>query len=103
MYHLDDDEYLSIPYYRKTRSICPECLQPIDADIYEEDDQIWMKKSCEDHGPFRDKLSSSAKYYKWTHWAIRDKDGKVLLIDATSIAISAMLMSSNQVILWNLP
>jgi len=78
MYHLDDDEYLSIPYYRKTRSVCPECLQPIDADIYEEDDQIWMKKSCEDHGSFRDKLSSSAKYYKWTHWAIKDKDGKVL-------------------------
>ena len=78
MYHLDDDEYLSVPYYRKTRSVCPECLEPIDAEVYEEDDQIWMKKSCEDHGFFKDKLSSSAKYYKWTHWAIRDKDGKVI-------------------------
>ncbi|MFX0137332.1 MAG: tetraether lipid synthase Tes [Candidatus Hodarchaeota archaeon] len=78
MYHLDDDEYLSVPYYRKTRSICPECLEPIDAEVYEEEDQIWMKKSCEEHGFFKDKLSSSAKYYKWTHWAIKDKDGKVV-------------------------
>jgi uncharacterized radical SAM superfamily Fe-S cluster-containing enzyme len=78
MYHLDDDEYLNVPYYRKTRSICPECLEPIDAEVYEEDDQIWMRKSCEEHGKFKDKLSSSAKYYKWTHWAIKDKDGKVI-------------------------
>ncbi|MFX0004463.1 MAG: tetraether lipid synthase Tes [Candidatus Hodarchaeota archaeon] len=78
MYHLDDDEYLNVPYYRKTRSVCPECLEPIDAEVYEENDQIWMKKSCEEHGQFKDKLSSSAKYYKWTHWAIRDKDGKVV-------------------------
>ncbi|MFX0038734.1 MAG: tetraether lipid synthase Tes [Promethearchaeota archaeon] len=78
MYHLDDDEYLNVPYYRKTRSVCPECLEPIDAEVYEEDDQIWMKKSCEEHGQFKDKLSSSAKYYKWTHWAIRDKDGNII-------------------------
>jgi uncharacterized radical SAM superfamily Fe-S cluster-containing enzyme len=78
MYHLDDDEYLNVPYYRKTRSICPECLEPIDAEVYEENDQIWMRKSCEEHGQFKDKLSSSAKYYKWTHWAIKDKDGTVV-------------------------
>ncbi|MFX0005904.1 MAG: tetraether lipid synthase Tes [Promethearchaeota archaeon] len=78
MYHLDDDEYINVPYYRKTRSICPECLEPIDAEVYEENDQIWMKKSCEEHGEFKDKLSSSAKYYKWTHWAIKDKDGNVV-------------------------
>jgi len=78
MYHLNDEEYLNVPYYRKTRSVCPECLEPIDAEVYEENDQIWMKKSCEDHGQFKDKLSSSAKYYKWTHWAVKDKDGKVI-------------------------
>ncbi|MFX1391454.1 MAG: tetraether lipid synthase Tes [Promethearchaeota archaeon] len=78
MYHLNDDEYLSVPYYRKTRSVCPECLEPIAAEIYEENDEIWMKKSCEEHGQFKDKISSSAKYYKWTHWAIKDKDGNVV-------------------------
>ncbi|MHA2400188.1 MAG: tetraether lipid synthase Tes [Promethearchaeota archaeon] len=78
MYHLDDDEYLNEPYYRKTQSICPECLQPIAAEIYEEDEQIWMRKNCEDHGDFKDLLSSSAKYYKWTHYAIKDKDGNII-------------------------
>jgi len=78
MYHLDDDEYLNELYYRKTRSICPECLQPIAAEIYEEDEQIWMRKNCEDHGDFKDLLSSSAKYYKWTHYAIKDKDGNIV-------------------------
>jgi uncharacterized radical SAM superfamily Fe-S cluster-containing enzyme len=78
MYHLDDEEYLNIPYYRKTRSVCPECLEPITAEVYEENDEIWMRKSCEEHGQFKDKISSNAKYYKWTHWAIKDKDGKVI-------------------------
>ncbi|MFX1365355.1 MAG: tetraether lipid synthase Tes [Promethearchaeota archaeon] len=78
MYHLDDDEYLNVPYYRKTRSICPECLEPIGAEVYEDNDEIWMKKTCEEHGQFKDKLSSSAKYYKWTHWAIKDKNGNIV-------------------------
>ena len=78
MYHLDDDEYLNTPYYRKTGSVCPECLEPIGAEVYEENDEIWMRKTCEEHGQFKDKISSSAKYYKWTHWAVKDKGGNVI-------------------------
>ena len=78
MYHLDDDEYLNTPYYRKTGSVCPECLEPIVAEVYEENDEIWMRKTCEEHGQFKDKISSSAKYYKWTHWAVKDKGGNVI-------------------------
>lgn len=70
MYHLDklDPEYLEKPWYNKTGSVCPECLKNISAEIYEEDAQIWMKKTCSDHGEFKDLISSNAKYYKWTHW-----------------------------------
>jgi len=80
MYHIDNSEYLKTPYYHKTISVCPECLQKIDAEIVEEKDEIWMKKTCPEHGAFKDKLSSSAKYYKWTHyktpeWSF-DKDGE---------------------------
>ena len=78
MYHLNDSEYINEKYYRKTRSVCPECLQPIGAEVYEEDEKIWMKKNCQEHGDFRDLISSSAKYYKWTHYAIKDKNGKVV-------------------------
>ena len=78
MYHLDDSDYINEKYYRKTQSVCPECLERIDAEVYEEDDQIFMRKTCPDHGDFKDKISSSAKYYKWTHWAIKDENGNVI-------------------------
>ncbi len=78
MYHLDDSDYLNEKYYRKTESVCPECLGKIGAEVYEENDEIWMRKTCPEHGDFRDKISSSAKYYKWTHWAIKDEHGKVV-------------------------
>jgi uncharacterized radical SAM superfamily Fe-S cluster-containing enzyme len=77
MYHLDNDkEYLNEKYYRKTFSVCPDCLERIPAEVYEKDDEIWMEKECPDHGVFKDKLSSSARYYKWTHWERNDKSGE---------------------------
>jgi uncharacterized radical SAM superfamily Fe-S cluster-containing enzyme len=78
MYHLDGSDYLNEKYYRKTFSVCPECLDRIPAEVYEENDEIWMKKNCPEHGDFRDKISSSAKYYKWTHYAVRDKEGNIV-------------------------
>ena len=68
MYHLDGTEYLNQKYYRKTQSVCPECLQKIPAELIEKAGEIWMEKTCPDHGFFKDKISSSAKYYKWTHY-----------------------------------
>ena len=81
MYHLDGTDVLDERYYQKTRSVCPECLKVIDAEILEEDDQIWMKKNCKEHGDFKDKISSNAKYYKWTHYGTDEwnflKNGEV--------------------------
>ncbi|MBD3214414.1 MAG: radical SAM protein [Candidatus Lokiarchaeota archaeon] len=77
MYHLDGTDILKEKYYHKTKSVCPECLDKIDAEVYEEDDEIWMKKECPKHGEFKDKISSSAKYYKWTHYAEKDENGNV--------------------------
>ncbi|MBN1802180.1 MAG: radical SAM protein [Candidatus Lokiarchaeota archaeon] len=77
MYHIDGTDYLKTPFYAKTRSVCPECLQPINAEIVEENDEIFMKKTCPEHGAFSDKISSSAKYYKWTHYAQRNEKGEV--------------------------
>jgi len=80
MYHIDNSDYLKTPYYQKTRSVCPECLQTIDAEVVEEKDEIWLKKTCPEHGDFKDKLSSSARYYKWTHYKTNEwsfeKDGE---------------------------
>jgi len=52
---------------RKTTSICPECLQPIPAEIYVDDELGWvmMRKKCKDHGDFKDKLSINPEEYVW--------------------------------------
>ena len=72
MYHIDGTDYLKEKYYRKTKSVCPECLQKIPAELIEKNDEIWMEKTCPEHGFFTDKISSSAKYYKWTHYGTGD-------------------------------
>ncbi len=53
---------------KETMSICPECLQPIPAKIYIEDNErrwVMMRKECPEHGEFRDKLASDPEYYVW--------------------------------------
>ena len=50
---------------RNTTSLCPECLQPIPAEIYVDKERDWvmMRKKCEDHGEFKDKLSIDPQDY----------------------------------------
>ncbi len=52
---------------RNTTSICPECLQPIPAEIYVDANMGWvmMRKHCEEHGDFKDKISVNPEEYKW--------------------------------------
>jgi len=52
---------------RRTTSLCPECLQPIAAEVYVDPETNWvmMRKQCKDHGEFKDKLSVDAEEYKW--------------------------------------
>lgn len=37
---------------KKTQSVCPVCLKTVDAYIAVQDDGIYLKKSCKDHGDF---------------------------------------------------
>ena len=60
----------------KTKSLCPECLKVIDADVYEEDGKILIKKSCEEHGEFDDIYWSDADLYKkFTRWGFKEDEG----------------------------
>jgi hypothetical protein len=60
----------------KTKSLCPQCLKVIDADVYEEDGKILMKKSCEEHGEFDDVYWSDADLYnKFAKWRYEGKAG----------------------------
>ncbi len=48
----------------KTKSLCPECLGVIDAEIEEKDNKIFIKKSCKEHGSFEDLYYGDAKVFK---------------------------------------
>ncbi len=48
---------------KATQSICPECIQVIEALLFEEHGAVYMEKSCPVHGHFRDKIYSDAKLY----------------------------------------
>ncbi len=50
-------------FYELTRSICPQCLALIDAQILLKDGRVIMRKRCPDHGWFEVLLSSDAELY----------------------------------------
>ncbi|MBU0467572.1 MAG: radical SAM protein [Candidatus Omnitrophica bacterium] len=49
---------------RTTKSVCPKCLEQIDACLIEKDSCIFLQKSCKDHGNFDILLSRTPKLYK---------------------------------------
>ncbi len=61
---------------RKTQSLCPECLNVISADLFEEDGKVIMKKECSAHGCFRDILSTNVPLFKKTEkWSLLEGEG----------------------------
>ena len=61
---------------KTTQSICPECLKVIDARLFEENDAVYMEKTCAEHGEFRDKIYSDARlYHKMEAWEFGDNRG----------------------------
>ena len=48
---------------KNTTSICPQCLEPVDAEVFERLGEVWMDKSCTRHGHFSALLSSDIKHY----------------------------------------
>ncbi|MCK4398186.1 MAG: radical SAM protein [Methanophagales archaeon] len=64
----------------KTKSLCPECLEVIDAEVYEsEGGEILIKKKCEKHGEFDDVYWSDASlYHKFAKWQYEGKAGITL-------------------------
>lgn len=49
---------------RTTKSLCPECMSVIDAQIYEEGGVVYMGKTCEKHGKFEDIYWSDYEIFK---------------------------------------
>ena len=51
-------------YYDFTLSLCPQCLRRIDAKIVFEDTNVYMLKSCPDHGFSKVLIATDIDYYK---------------------------------------
>jgi len=49
---------------KKTKSLCPECLSVVDAEVYEDNEKIMIKKECEEHGNFDSTYWGSDYLYK---------------------------------------
>lgn len=50
---------------RKTESVCPHCLISLPATVYEKDKEVWMTKSCPEHGRFDVYLWPDPEHYEW--------------------------------------
>lgn len=50
--------------YRKTTSLCPTCLKPLEARIFEENGRIMIEKECPEHGYFKNTYWSDSEFYK---------------------------------------
>lgn len=49
---------------KKTKSLCPQCLKIIDAEVYEDKGKVMIKKECEKHGNFNNIYWSDSDLYK---------------------------------------
>ncbi|MGQ9759187.1 MAG: tetraether lipid synthase Tes [Candidatus Methanomethylicaceae archaeon] len=49
---------------KRTKSLCPECLQVLEADIYEEGGVVYIGKTCPSHGRFDDIYWSDYDLFK---------------------------------------
>jgi uncharacterized radical SAM superfamily Fe-S cluster-containing enzyme len=54
----------------RTKSVCPSCLKVIDAWIVEIGQEIYMEKSCTEHGAYRELIwqDSRENYLKWLNY-----------------------------------
>ena len=48
---------------KDTKSLCPECGKPLDAEVYDEDGKVLIKKTCDEHGEFINTYWSDDELY----------------------------------------
>ena len=74
----------------KVESVCPACyqegkIQRINGSIIEDDGKVWISKTCDIHGPFKDIYFGDVNLYKkWMKYKVTGKsapDVKTQLFD----------------------
>jgi uncharacterized radical SAM superfamily Fe-S cluster-containing enzyme len=64
---------IRLPY--KTRSLCPECLSIIEAEVFENNGKVMIRKTCEKHGEFEDVYWGDVELFKFASRFARDGKG----------------------------
>ena len=59
--HVEENFSKALP--QQTLSLCPECLKVLPATIYEEDNKVWMRKFCEQHGECIELISTDVEFF----------------------------------------
>ncbi|WP_407422166.1 tetraether lipid synthase Tes [Methanobrevibacter sp.] len=49
---------------KNTKSLCPECGKPLDAEVFDEGGKVYIKKTCDEHGEFVNTYWSDAEIYE---------------------------------------
>lgn len=49
---------------KKTKSLCPQCLKPLEAYLYNDQGKVMIKKECPDHGTFNNVYWSDIDIYR---------------------------------------
>ena len=50
-------------FIKQTKSLCPVCLDKIEANVFERDDAVYMDKECPEHGRYSALLASERRHY----------------------------------------
>ena len=50
--------------FNKLTSLCPECMQRIEAELFEENGKVMIQKECQDHSSYKDIYWSDAAMYQ---------------------------------------
>lgn len=54
--------FVMLPY--KTLSLCPECLEIVEAEVYEKEGKVFIRKNCKSHGEFEDIYWGDSEMFK---------------------------------------
>ena len=50
-------------FIKATKSLCPVCLNKIEANVYERGGAVYMDKTCEEHGQYSARIASERRHY----------------------------------------
>ena len=66
---------------KNTKSLCPECGRPVDAEVYDEGGKVYIKKTCSVHGEFINTYWNDVETYD----RVRDYEPSITSVENPSV------------------